>query len=214
MGYSSRRPHCVPLLSAKNRKRRLQFTQAHQNWTIEDCKSVAWSDESRFLLQHSDGRVRIWYKEHESMDPSCLVSTVQAGGGGVMVRGIFSWHTFGPLSTNLASFKRHSLPEYWMCSWQICSNCVMLSCQYRPKSLRNVSSTLLNLCHEELKQFWSQKGVQPGTSKVYQIKWPMSIYLHYNLHVYRKKFKKKNCQYNQQVGIIPIKILRSVRYIL
>ncbi len=38
--------------------------------------------------------VRIWCKEHESMDPSCLVSTVQAGGGGgVMVRGIFSWHT-------------------------------------------------------------------------------------------------------------------------
>ncbi len=31
MGYSSRRPHRVPLLSAKNRKRRLQFTQAHQN---------------------------------------------------------------------------------------------------------------------------------------------------------------------------------------
>ncbi len=93
MGYSSRRPHRVPLLSAKNRKRRLQFTQAHQNWTIEDWKNVAWSDESRFLLRHSDGRVRIWSKEHESMDPSCLVSMVQAAGGGVMVWGIFSWHT-------------------------------------------------------------------------------------------------------------------------
>ncbi len=31
------------------------------------------------------------------MDPSCLVSTVQAGGGGVMVCGIFSWYTLGPL---------------------------------------------------------------------------------------------------------------------
>ncbi len=31
------------------------------------------------------------------MDQSCLVSTVQAGGGGVMVCGIFSWHTLGPL---------------------------------------------------------------------------------------------------------------------
>ncbi len=97
MGYSSRRPHRVPLLSAKNRKQSLQFTQVHQNWTIEDWKNVAWSDESRFLLRHSDGRVRIWCKEHESMDPSCLVSTVQAGGGGVMVWGIFSWHTLGPL---------------------------------------------------------------------------------------------------------------------
>ncbi len=31
------------------------------------------------------------------MDPSCLVSTVQAGAGGVMVWGIFSWHTLGLL---------------------------------------------------------------------------------------------------------------------
>ncbi len=31
------------------------------------------------------------------MNPSCFVSTVQAGGGGVMVWGIFSWHTLGPL---------------------------------------------------------------------------------------------------------------------
>ncbi len=93
MGYSSRRPHRVLLLSAKNRKQRLRFAQAHQNWTIEDWKNIAWSDESRFLLQPSDGRFRIWHKAHESMNPSCLVSTVQAGGG-VMV----SWHTLGPFA--------------------------------------------------------------------------------------------------------------------
>ncbi len=114
MGSRSRRPHRVPLLSAKNRTRRLQFTQVHQNWTIEDWINISWSDESRFLLRHSDGRVIIWRKEHESMDPSCLVSTVQAAGG-VMVWGdIFLAH-FGPLRTNWASFKRHSLPEY--CCW-------------------------------------------------------------------------------------------------
>ncbi len=72
MGSSSRRSHRVPLLSAKNRTRRIQFTQDHQNWTIEDWKNIAWSDESRFLQQHSDGRVRIWRKEHESMDHPAL----------------------------------------------------------------------------------------------------------------------------------------------
>ena len=36
MGYSSRGPHRVPLLSANNRKLRLHFTHAHQNWTIKD----------------------------------------------------------------------------------------------------------------------------------------------------------------------------------
>ncbi len=60
-------------------------------------KMLPWSDESGFLLLHSDGRVRMRRKEHESMDPSCLVSAVQAAGGGVMVWGIFSWHTLGPL---------------------------------------------------------------------------------------------------------------------
>jgi len=35
--------------------------------------------------------------EFESMDPSCLVSTVQAGGGGVMVGGVSSWPTLSPL---------------------------------------------------------------------------------------------------------------------
>ncbi len=73
--------------------------QLCENWTIEDWENVAWSDESRFLLRHSDGRVRIWRKEHEIMDPSCLVSMVQTDGGGVMVWGIFSWHTLGPLPT-------------------------------------------------------------------------------------------------------------------
>ncbi len=40
MCSSSRRPHRVPLLSDKNRTRRIQFTQTHQNWTIEDWKTL------------------------------------------------------------------------------------------------------------------------------------------------------------------------------
>ncbi len=51
-------------------------------------------------------------KNMKSMDPSCLVSMVQAGGGGV--GDIFLTH-FGHLSTNRALFKCHSLPEY--CCW-------------------------------------------------------------------------------------------------
>lgn len=50
---------------------------------------------------------------------------------------------------------------------QVCSNGVMLSCQHQ--NLRNVSSSLLNLCHNELK-VWRQKVVQP-TSKLYLIEW-------------------------------------------
>lgn len=52
-----------------------------------------------------------------------------------------------------------------MCSWEICSNCVMLWCPHEQKCLRNVSSTSLNLCYEELKQLWRQTLVQPSTKK-------------------------------------------------
>uniref|UniRef100_A0AAY5L012 Transposase Tc1-like domain-containing protein n=1 Tax=Esox lucius TaxID=8010 RepID=A0AAY5L012_ESOLU len=90
IGYNSRRPHWVPLISTTNRQKRLQFAQAHRNWTVKDWKNVVWSDESVETF-------RIWCKQNENMDPSCLVTTVQAGGGGVMVWGMFSWHTLGPL---------------------------------------------------------------------------------------------------------------------
>ncbi len=97
MGYGSRRPNRVPLLSAKHKKLRLQWAKERKHWTLEDWKNIAWSDESRFLLFHADGRTRVWRKPHEYMHPSCRVSTLQAGGGGVMVWGVFSWHTLGPL---------------------------------------------------------------------------------------------------------------------
>lgn len=60
MSFSSRRPHRVPLLSPKNKKPRLEFTQKQQNWKIQDWKNIVWFDKSWFLLQHSDGSIRIW----------------------------------------------------------------------------------------------------------------------------------------------------------
>ncbi len=63
-------------------------------------------------------------------------------------------------------------------------NCVMLSCQYGPKSQSDVSN-LLHLRHEELRQFWRQKGVQPGNSKVFLIKCSVSVYIDTALRVHR-----------------------------
>nr|KAF6360017.1 hypothetical protein mMyoMyo1_010975 [Myotis myotis] len=48
-------------------------------------------------MHHADGRVRIWRKQHESMYPTCMSTTLQAGWGSVMVWGMFSWHDLGPL---------------------------------------------------------------------------------------------------------------------
>ena len=48
MGYGSRRPNRVPLLSAKHKKLRLQWAKERKHWTLEDWKNIGWSDESRF----------------------------------------------------------------------------------------------------------------------------------------------------------------------
>nr|KAF6360105.1 hypothetical protein mMyoMyo1_011063 [Myotis myotis] len=97
MGYGSQRPVRTPLLSAVTKIKRLQFAKEHKYWTVEHWKKVMWSDESCFQLHPADGRVRIWGKQHESMHPTCISTTLQAGGGSVMVWGMFSWHDLGPL---------------------------------------------------------------------------------------------------------------------
>ncbi|GBM53553.1 hypothetical protein AVEN_571-1 [Araneus ventricosus] len=59
MGLCRRRPTRVPLLTKRHRQLRLQWAQEHRDWTMDEWKRVAWSEESRFLIHHVDGRVRV-----------------------------------------------------------------------------------------------------------------------------------------------------------
>lgn len=71
MGYSSRRLH-QPALVSQEQESATICTHTHHIWTIENWINTVWF-ESWFLLQHQDGRVRIF---HKSLDPFSLVSTV------------------------------------------------------------------------------------------------------------------------------------------
>ncbi|GBL91865.1 hypothetical protein AVEN_172782-1 [Araneus ventricosus] len=97
MDFGSRKPTRVPLLNARHRAARLAWAREHREWTLEDCKRVAWSDESRFRLLHADGRLRKGRQAHEAIDPACQVGTVQCHGGSIMVWGVFSWQLLGSL---------------------------------------------------------------------------------------------------------------------
>lgn len=99
----------TPRAAPQNRKPSCSSHCLTKNWTTEDGKNVIYqlSDKSWFLLWHPDDMVWIWYKEHESMDPSFLLPTVQADGG-VMVWGDIFLAPSGPLSTNWALFKHHN----------------------------------------------------------------------------------------------------------
>ncbi|GBO35378.1 Transposable element Tc1 transposase [Araneus ventricosus] len=69
----------------------------HRDWTMDEWKRVAWSDESRFLIHHVDGRVRVRRLPGEQLLPSCTSGHTQAGGGDIMLWGTFSWATLGPI---------------------------------------------------------------------------------------------------------------------
>jgi len=50
MGQHSQRPVRVPMLTPVHRRKRQQWAREHQNWTTEQWKKVAWSDESWFFF--------------------------------------------------------------------------------------------------------------------------------------------------------------------
>ncbi|GBL87658.1 hypothetical protein AVEN_81290-1 [Araneus ventricosus] len=58
---------------------------------MDEWKRVAWSNESRFLIHHVDGRVTVRRLPGEQLLPSCTAGHIQAGGGGVMFWVTFSW---------------------------------------------------------------------------------------------------------------------------
>ena len=46
-GLKSLRKNKRPSLSLKDRTFRLRFARKYESWTVEDLKSVVWSDETR-----------------------------------------------------------------------------------------------------------------------------------------------------------------------
>ncbi|GFU34557.1 transposable element Tcb2 transposase [Trichonephila clavipes] len=89
------KPKRVPLLTARYKALRLGRARQHRHWIDDVWKHVAWSDESCFHLNRSDGRVRVWRQPYEFMDPTCQQGTVQAVRGSMMVWGVCTWHDMG-----------------------------------------------------------------------------------------------------------------------
>jgi 23S rRNA-/tRNA-specific pseudouridylate synthase len=88
-----------PLVTEFNAKRRRQWCHNHKTWSIDEWKTVIWSDESCLTLFPTTGRVHVWRTPAQAYERDCLLPTVNHGGGSVMVWAAVSWFSAGPIVT-------------------------------------------------------------------------------------------------------------------
>ena len=94
-GLHSRIPRFSPLISERNKERRLLWARTYENWTVEDFKKVVWSDESTYTQFRTSGFGRVWREPSEEFHEDCIAAMVQKSFGR-MFWGCFSWVLWSP----------------------------------------------------------------------------------------------------------------------
>lgn len=96
-GLTSRVSIKKPMITLKNKKKRLEFAKKHIDKPLSFWKTVVWSDESKFELVGKKKRRKVWRKVGEALLDKHTTKTVKFGGGSIMVWGCFSWSGVGNL---------------------------------------------------------------------------------------------------------------------
>ena len=64
---------------------RLTWARDHVTWTQNDWAPVLFTDESRFCVDFTDRRARVWRMPNERFASVCVAEHDRFGGGSVMV---------------------------------------------------------------------------------------------------------------------------------
>ena len=80
----------VPILGKTHCWRHLEFTQQHENWTVDDCKTVFWSNKTIINRIESNKMVYV-LKRRVKFTSDCPTSvTVKCGeGNNLVVWGVY-----------------------------------------------------------------------------------------------------------------------------
>jgi hypothetical protein len=89
-GLKSRRVIKRPLLANRHRRSRLAWCLARRGLNLWTWCKIHWSDESRFLLHVTDGRMRVWRHKNTAYTTRDIQPTVPYSGCSVMVWGCIS----------------------------------------------------------------------------------------------------------------------------
>ena len=71
------------LVTTANRGKRVRYARKYREKPLDFWNSVLWSDESKFNLFGSDGKVMVWRTPKEEYNSTCTVPTVKHDGGNV-----------------------------------------------------------------------------------------------------------------------------------
>ncbi|KAL1914156.1 uncharacterized protein VTP21DRAFT_10809 [Calcarisporiella thermophila] len=96
-GLSARVKKRKPLLSKKHRKQRMEFAKKHLDWTVEQWKTVVWSDESKFTLYRNTGREYCYRRKGEPLRNRHVKPTIKHGGRSLLVWGCITEYGVGNL---------------------------------------------------------------------------------------------------------------------
>lgn len=86
-----------PLLSKRHVLSRKECASEWITMNENDLKSIIFSDESKFNLFYSDGKVSVWREPGKGLNECYLSPTIKHGGGSVMVWACFSYYGPGNL---------------------------------------------------------------------------------------------------------------------
>lgn len=96
-GLKAFSPSKKPLLSKKNITLRYSISSMWLKMSMEEIKTVIFSDESKFNLFYTSGKCSVWRKPKTRLALRNITPTVKYGGGSVMVWGCFSYYGVGRL---------------------------------------------------------------------------------------------------------------------
>ena len=123
LGYWARRPCRKPLVSTRNKKKRLAYFHLHKHWQIHNWKNIIFTDESKFNFLTSDGRIRVWRCKGERYLPGCTIKTLSNFGGSLMFWGCITYNGVGPLlevpcNVNSKTYISHVLEPMYRRFWK------------------------------------------------------------------------------------------------
>ena len=96
LGYTKRTARNKPLVTYKQRIKRLEFARKHMHWNLRQWKNIIWSDESMFTVSTNNAKKVYMRPDSDPFDPKYTYKTIKHPDK-LMVWGCFNYRGVGKI---------------------------------------------------------------------------------------------------------------------